>query len=259
MPLRIAIVDDEELARRGIRKRLEQHTDVEIVAECESGRQAIDVLRRSSPDLVFLDVQMPGKSGFDVIESVGWERFPQVIFVTAHDQYAIRAFEVNALDYLLKPVDDERFDLALQRARQAVTQKKQSDIGRRLAAVVGKAGGEVSPAPSRFDRMVVRSSGRVIFLRVPEIDWVEAAGDYVTLHVGKKEWLMRETIGCIENKLEPRGFARIHRSTIVNLERVSEMQPLDNGEYRVLLRDGTELKLSRSYRNALSRLAEIRA
>jgi two-component system LytT family response regulator len=259
MTCRVIIVDDEELARRGIRTRLQRSGDVEIVAECSNGREAIEAIGRASPDLVFLDVQMPGKTGFDVVEAIGWDAFPHVIFVTAHDRYALRAFEVNALDYLLKPIDDERFDIAFKRARESLTRDRDSDFGRRLAAVIGDATpGRDGLAASRPDRIVVRSGGRVVFVKISEIDWVEAAGDYVTLHVGKKSWLLRETISEIERKLEPNGFTRIHRSTVVNLERVGEMRALDNGEYRVLLRDGTELKLSRSYRHALQRLIDGR-
>ncbi len=253
MTLRVVIVDDEELARRGIRTRLQRSTDVEIVSECSNGRQAIDTIRRSAPDLVFLDVQMPGKNGFDVVEAIGGTAFPYVIFVTAHDRYAIRAFEVNALDYLLKPIDDERFDLAFQRAREALSRDRDRDLGRRLAAIAGEISSKDSAAKER-DRIVVRSAGRVVFVKTSEIDWVEAAGDYVTLHSGKKSWLMRETISAMETRLQPKGFSRIHRSTIVNTERITEMRPLDNGEYRVLLRDGTELRLSRNYRQHLQGL-----
>jgi two-component system LytT family response regulator len=254
--MRVVIVDDEELARRGIRTRLQRSRDIEIVAECRNGREAIEAIRRTSPDLVFLDVQMPGKTGFDVIEAIGCETFPRVIFVTAHDRYAIRAFEVSALDYLLKPIDDERFDIALRRARESLARRYDSDLGRRLAAVVGEmaAGGNHQSAATRSNRMVVRSGGRVLFVKISEVDWVEATGDYVTLHVGKKSLLLRETITEMEKKLAPNGFTRIHRSTIVNLERIAEMRTLDNGEYRVLLRDATELKLSRNYRHELGRL-----
>ncbi len=253
MTLRVVIVDDEELARRGIRTRLQHLADVDIVAECNNGRQAISAIRRCAPDLVFLDVQMAGKTGFDVIEDVGWEAFPYVIFVTAYDQYAIRAFEVNALDYLLKPIDDERFDLAFQRARATLARDQKQELGQRIASVLGDIG--VSAAiPRQHERIVVRSAGRVVFVKTSEIDWVEAAGDYVTLHVGKKSWLLRETIAELDRKLQVKGFTRIHRSAIVNTERIGEMHPLDNGEYRLLLRDGTELKLSRSYRHQLQSL-----
>ena len=254
--MRVVIVDDEELSRRGIRARIQRSRDVDIVAECCNGREAIAAIRSTSPDLVFLDVQMPGKTGFDVIEAIGCEFFPHVIFVTAHDQYAIRAFEVSALDYLLKPIDDERFDMALRRARESLARDHDSDVGRRLASVLGEmaGGGNHRQASDQSHRMVVRSGGRVLFVKASEVDWVEAAGDYVTLHVGKKSLLMRETITEMERKLESDGFARIHRSTIVNAERIMEMRALDNGEYRVLLRDATELKLSRNYRQALGRL-----
>ena len=256
MPMRVVIVDDEELARRGIKARIQRSRDVDIVAECSNGREAVAAIRSTSPDLVFLDVQMPGKTGFDVIEAIGCDTFPHVIFVTAHDQYAIRAFEVSALDYLLKPIDDERFDIALARARESLARDHDSDVGRRLARLLGEMAGSGSERRSsdQTHRMVVRSGGRVQFVKAPEVDWVEATGDYVTLHVGKKSLLMRETITEMERKLESDGFARIHRSTIVNAERITEMRALDNGEYRVLLRDATELKLSRNYRQALGRL-----
>ena len=255
MNLRVVIVDDEDLARRGIRTRLQRFPDVDIVADCSNGRQAIDSIRRCTPDLVFLDVQMPGKTGFDVIEEVGWEIFPHVIFITAHDRYAIRAFEVNAIDYLLKPIDDERFDIAFQRARDALAAERDREFGQRLASVLGEVGPNGAKTSTRqAERIVVRSAGRVVFVKTSDIDWVEAAGDYVTLHVGKKSWLLRETIAEIDEKLQAKGFSRIHRSTIVNTERISEMHPLDNGEYRLLLRDGTELKLSRSYRHQLQDL-----
>ena len=261
MTIRVVIADDEELARRGIRTRLARSPDVEVVAECRNGREAMEAVRRTSPDLVFLDVQMPGKTGFDVIEAIGCDAFPHVIFVTAHDRYAIRAFQVNALDYLLKPIDDERFDLAVARARESLSRKRDSDFGRRLAAVMGEAAppGRAGRPKSSAKRVVIRSGGRVVFVNVAEIDWVEAAGDYVTLHAAKKSWLLRETISAMEKKLEPNGFVRIHRSTLVRLDRVGEMKSLDNGEYLVLLRDGTELKLSRSYRQALERLLDGRS
>jgi two-component system LytT family response regulator len=251
MILRAVIVDDEELARRGIRTRLQRLSDVEVVAECGNGRQAIEAIRRYAPDLVFLDVQMPGKTGFDVIEEVGREVFPYVVFITAHDQYAIQAFEVNALDYLLKPIDDERFDLTFQRARDTLARDRDRDLGQRLASVLGSIGTAGRKQP---ERIVVRSAGRVVFVKTAEIDWVEAAGDYVTLHLGRKSLLLRETIAELERKLLANGFRRIHRSAIVNAERIREMHPLDNGEYRILLCDGTELKLSRSYRHQLQEL-----
>ncbi|MBZ5722060.1 MAG: LytTR family transcriptional regulator DNA-binding domain-containing protein [Acidobacteriia bacterium] len=260
MTMRVVIVDDEELARRGIKTRLLRAGDAEIVAECSNAREAIEAIRRTLPDLVFLDVQMPGKTGFDVLEAIGGDAFPRVIFVTAHDRFAIRAFEANALDYLLKPIDDERFEIACQRARESLTRDRDSDFGRRLASVLGTlAPGKPKGHSSGADRLVVRSAGRVVFVKIADLDWVEATGDYVTLHTGKKTWLQRETISEMERKLEPSGFVRIHRSSLVNLDRIGEMRALDNGEYRILLRDGTELKLSRNYRQALERLLDGRS
>lgn len=257
MTVRVVIVDDEELARRGVRARLDRLGDVEILAECGSGREAVDAIRRTAPDLVFLDVQMPGKSGFDVVEEVGWSAFPRVIFVTAHDRFAVRAFEINALDYLLKPIDDERFDRALQRAREDIERDRESELGRRLASVVREVGGRAAETDLGFpDRFVVRSFGRVVFVPADDIDWIEAAGDYVTLHVGAKAWLLRETMTAIERKLNPRAFVRIHRSTIVNIDRIAELRSFDNGEYQVLLADGTKLKLSRTYRQTLQRFVD---
>jgi two-component system LytT family response regulator len=256
--LRVIIVDDEEFARRGIRARLQASKDVDVVAECGSGRKAVDVIRRTRPDLVFLDVQMPGMDGFGVVDALAGQSLPRVIFVTAHDQHAIRAFEVNALDYLLKPIDDERFDMALARARESICARRDGDLGRRLAAAVRDADtSKEPPSPHAYaERFVVRLAGRVVFVRSAEIDWVEAAGDYVTLHVGKKPWLLRETMAAMAAKLPPQKFARIHRSAIVNVERIVELRPYDNGEYFVRLADGIELKLSRTYRNALQRLVD---
>ncbi len=258
MTLRVVIVDDEELARRGIRARLQRANDLEVVAECSSGRKAVEVIRRTTPDLVFLDVQMPGLDGFGVIEALRGAAFPRVILVTAHDQHAIRAFKVNALDYLLKPIDDERFDLALSRARESIRDNRDRDLGRRLANLLQAFGTGVEPEADRpyADRFLVRTSGRVVIVRSVDVDWVQAAGDYVTLHVGKKPWLLRETMAAMEAKLAPDRFVRIHRSAIVNVDRIAELRPYDNGEYLVRLTDGTELKLSRSHRHVLQKLVE---
>ena len=259
MTIRVLIADDEELARRGIRTRLAKSSDMEIVAECRNGREVIEAVRRASPDLVFLDVQMPGKTGFDVIASIGAQAFPHVIFVTAYDRYAIRAFEVNAVDYILKPIDDERFELALERARELLMRERDGNFTRRLTAVLRDVSSGLREEPATAsDRIVIRSGGRVVFVKTSEIDWIEAAGDYVTLHAGKKNWLLRETLSTLEKRLAPRGFTRIHRSTLVQIDRITELKSLDSGQYLVLLRDGTELKLTRSYRQALERLLEGR-
>jgi len=250
--IRTIIVDDEELARRGIRKRLSRHGDFRIVAECRNAREAMQAINRESPDVVFLDVQLPGRSGIDLLSDISVKRFPHVIFVTAHDQYAIKAFEIHALDYLLKPIDEDRFTSALQRAREAIHADSNVDVARRIADAIDTLQSRSGFAAS--DRLVIRSGGRVVFARYSEIDWVEAAGDYVTVHCGAKGWLMRETMAAIEQQLKSRGFVRIHRSAIVRTQAISEMRALDNGEYRVCLRCGTELRLSRNYRDVLPQL-----
>ncbi|MGH9440976.1 MAG: LytR/AlgR family response regulator transcription factor [Thermoanaerobaculia bacterium] len=255
MTYRAIVVDDEALGRRGVVSRLEKSGSVEVVAACANGREAIDSVRRLRPDLLFLDVQMPGLSGFDVLAAIGEEERPHVVFVTAFDRYAVRAFEVHALDYLLKPIDEERFAETLARALRTIARERDGEIGRRVASVVGemisREGKRRTPAA---DHYVVRSKGRMILVRHAEIDWVQAEGDYVKLHAGTKAWLVRETMAGAEKTLGPRKFLRIHRSTIVNVDRVQELRSFENGDYAVLLRDGTELRLSRTFRAAIDRL-----
>ena len=246
------IVDDEELARRGIRSRLEDCAGLQIVAECASGREAVEAIAEYTPDLVFLDVQMPGLDGFDVIDAVGPEQMPVVIFVTAYDEHALRAFDVHALDYLLKPIDEERLHDAIDRARDRLMQQQNSQLGDRLAALLdGVSSGEIDETKSSTERFVIKTGGRVTFVDADAIDWVEAAGDYVRLHTSEKVHLLRETMSGMEERLDPDRFLRIHRSTIVNTERLKELRPYGNSEYIVVLDDGTELKLSRTYRDAL--------
>ena len=245
--MRTLIVDDEPLARERLAALLSNEQDVEIVAQCRDGEEAVTAIVDHEPDLVFLDVQMPQMNGFEVIEAVGGERMPLVIFVTAYDQHALRAFQVRALDYLLKPFDRERFNEALERARRQVEREETGDLGRRLLALVK----ELRRYQPRAERLVVKSGGRLFFLRADEIDWVEAAGNYVRLHVGTTSHLLRETMNAIEGRLDPEKFFRIHRSRIVNMERIQELQPWLNGEYAVLLRTGTRLTLSRGYREKL--------
>jgi two-component system LytT family response regulator len=220
---------------------------MEILAQCRDGEEAVTAIVDHEPDLVFLDVQMPQMNGFEVIEAVGGDRMPLVIFVTAYDQHALRAFQVRALDYLLKPFDRERFSEALERARRQVEREETGDLGRRLLALVK----DLRRDQPRAERLVVKSGGRLFFLRADEIDWVEAAGNYVRLHVGTTSHLLRETMNAIEGRLDPEKFFRIHRSRIVNMERIQELQPWLNGEYAVLLRTGTRLTLSRGYREKL--------
>jgi two-component system LytT family response regulator len=250
MKIRTLITDDEALARDRLRKLLEEETDVEIVGECADGRQALDFIQRESPDLVFLDVQMPELDGFGVLAALPAERLPAVVFVTAHDKFALRAFEVHAVDYLLKPFDRERFQTALRRARHHVQHRQSGELTQRLTALLA----EIKPGVKHLERLAVKSGGRVLFLKTDEIDWIEAADNYVSLHVGNETHLHRETMSSLEELLPPAKFLRISRSTIVNVDRIKELQPLFHGEYAVLLRNGTRLTLSRSYRDKLNQL-----
>lgn len=254
--LRTIIVDDEDLARRGMRTLLEQAGDVEIVGECGNGREAIDAIHTLEPDLAYLDIQMPGKTGFDVIDAIEGPHCPHIVFVTAFDKYAVRAFEVHALDYLLKPINETRFGESMTRARAAVGSGRDETMLRRLtqaAAELRQCLAHPVGAPLS-DRISVKTRGGLVIVSVADIDWVEADRDYVSLHVGKKTWLMRETITAAEARLAHSGFLRIHRSVLVNASRVQGLRPLSKGEFIVVLADGTELKLSRNYRVALKRL-----
>jgi two-component system LytT family response regulator len=245
--IKVLVVDDEPLARERLTTLLTAEPDIELVGPARDGEEAITAIHDDSPDLVFLDVQMPQMNGFDVIDAVGSDKMPLVIFVTAYDQHALKAFQVRALDYLLKPFDRERFSDALQRARKQLEREETGDLGRRLLALVK----DLRRDQPRSDRLVVKSGGRLFFLRADEIDWIEAAGNYVRLHVGPASHLLRETMNAIEGRLDPEKFFRIHRSRIVNMERIQELQPWLNGEYAVLLRTGTRLTLSRGYREKL--------
>jgi len=245
--VKVLIVDDEPLARERIRTLLAGRKDVTIAGECRDGRSAVRAIRELRPDLVFLDVQMPEMDGFAVLEELGQEALPAVIFVTAFDQYAIRAFEVCALDYLLKPFDPERFGRALDRARAEYERRE----GGTLREQIGAALAEWKQRKKYVDRLVVRAGGRVCFVKLDELDWVEAAGNYVRLRAGKEEYLYRETISQLESELPPEKFARIHRSRIVNVDRVKELHPLFHGDYAVVLKDGQQFTLSKTYRGRL--------
>ena len=244
---RVIIADDEPLARERLRTLLAGEPWIEIVGECHDGPSAVEAIQTLAPDLVFLDVQMPGATGFDVIQAIGPDQMPCVIFVTAYDRYALKAFDVHALDYLLKPFDRGRFQQALARARQQLDRQSSGDLERRLLQLVQ----DLRSPHHRLERFVVKSGGRVFFVRSDEIDWIEAAGNYVKLHVGSEAHLFRETMNTLESQLDPDLFFRVHRSHIVNIERVRELQPWFNGEYVVFLRDGTRLTLSRGYREKL--------
>ena len=243
---RALIADDEPLARERLRMLLADEDWIEVVGEAADGPAAIKAIQRLRPDLVFLDVQMPGATGFEVIEALG-EQMPFVVFVTAYDQYALKAFDVHAIDYLLKPFDKARFRSGLARARQQLERMAGGELERRLLALVQ----DLRPSAGRMERFVIKSSGRVFFVRAEDIDWIEAAGNYVKLHVGSDTHLFRETMNALEARLHPDTFYRIHRSHIVNIERVRELQPWFNGEYVVFLKDGTRLTLSRGYREKL--------
>jgi two-component system, LytTR family, response regulator len=250
MTIRAVIVDDEPLARLRIRNLLAEVEDVEVVAECANGREAIQAIEESPPDLLFLDIQMPELDGFDVLQAIGAGQVPVVIFVTAYDQFALRAFEAHALDYLLKPFDDERFEAALERARERIRQQQGGDLDRRLRAFLQEVRGD----RGYLQRLVVPTGHRSVFIRTEEIDWIEAERNYIRLHVGGRAYLLRENLSRIESALDPAKFCRIHRSTIVNVDRIQAVESLFRGEYLVLLHDGTKLTSGRSYRPNLHNL-----
>jgi len=254
--VRALIVDDEPLARQRLRTLLKGESNIEVVGECSNGQEAVDAVRELQPDLLFLDVQMPGLDGFGVLKALGPKQLPAIIFVTAYDSYAIRAFEVNALDYLLKPFDRYRFRKTLQRARSQIFTEPAASNDQQLSSLLEDVQHERGANTGRpaLERLVIKSSGRVFFLRTEEIDWIEAAGNYLRLHVGNDMHLLRDTMNNLEARLKPDKFLRIHRSTMVNLERVKELQPWFHGDYKVILQDGTELTLSRSYRPKLKNL-----
>jgi two-component system, LytTR family, response regulator len=255
--IRTLIVDDEPLARRNIRLLLKDDRQIEIVGEAASGREALALLRKHPTDLVFLDIQMPELDGFGVLENIEAQELPVIVFVTAFDQYALKAFEFHALDYLLKPFDDARFEKALRQAKVQVEQREVKDLSQRLVALLEGRDAGKSPSPSQpqcLSRLLIKSAGRVFFLKTEEIDYVRAEDYYVKLHVGRKGHLLRETMNAMEAKLDPAKFLRIHRSTIVNIERIRELQQHFNGEYIVVLHDGTQMKLSRSRREQLQTL-----
>jgi two-component system LytT family response regulator len=267
MSIRTIIVDDEPLARRGLELRLREAPDVEIVRQCANGREAIAAIAELAPDLMFLDIQMPGLSGLDVVAQVPQESLPMIVFVTAFDRFAIQAFEAHALDYLLKPVDDERLGRALERVRaqwqqkQAVAQREQ--LMALLAEVTGKGEIEVDalatvePQGRRYATLLpIRVGRETVRLDVATIDWIDAAGDYMCLHAAGQTHVLRATMKELEQMLDPRQFQRVHRSTIVNLARVTALRPHLNGECFLRLQSGQEVKLSRSYRDKVEVLLD---
>ena len=249
------IVDDEPLARRTIRSLLSSFEDVEVAGECSHGAEAVESIRQNSPDIVFLDIQMPGMNGFEVLQHLDSDALPVVIFVTAYDQYALKAFEIHALDYLLKPFNDERFEASVQRALSHVHSDRQTLLSRKLLNLLGDNRIEsldTKAADQRgVDRIAIKSQGRIAFVAVQEIDWIEAADQYVMIHVNRQSHLVRESMNQLEEKLPSDTFFRIHRSSLVNLHRIREIRSSKQGESQIVLNDGTSLKVSRTRRAPL--------
>ena len=243
--MRAVIVDDEPLSRRGVKLRLQEFKDVEVVGECADGASAVEKILELSPDVVFLDVQMPGMDGFEVLRALPRENLPLVIFLTAYEQHALRAFEVHALDYLLKPVDDERFGAAVQRARQVGNSDARVEMAERILQMLQR---DSVRYPSRFP---VRIGSRIQVVLTADIEWVAAAGDYAELHSGGRCHLLRETMSSLEEKLDPKQFLRIHRSRILRVGCIRELRGIDNREYLVKLSDGSEHRSSRTYADRL--------
>lgn len=265
--MRVIVADDEPLARQRMRRLLAGEQDIEIIEECHDGPCTLDAVLRLQPDLLFLDIQLPELDGFGVLAGIPADQMPLVVFVTAYDQHALRAFEVRAIDYLVKPFDAERLQGAIERARrQLATTTTATGDGdgqvspSRLSELVEHLAGEqremeralLRPGERYLQRVMLRAQGRVFFIRTADIDYVEAAGNYVRLHVGRESHLLRVTMSALEQRLDPEHFLRIHRSTIVNIDRVRELHPWPSGEFTVVLRDGTKLKLSRGFRDRLA-------
>jgi len=248
-PIRVVTVDDEPLARLGLRRAVERDADFALVAECTHGLEAVDTVRTLRPDLMVLDLQLPGLDGFGVVEAVGVEHMPALIFATAFDEHALRAFDAHALDYVLKPFDSERLQRALDRAKALIRLRQLDRLGESLRAAL-----EGPHRPGRLARIVVKQSGRVSFVSVDEIDWIEAADNYVQLHVARETHLVHGTLARLEASLEPDDFLRVHRSVIVNVRRIRSLEPLFHGEYRILLESGEEVTSGRTYRDKLERL-----
>lgn len=254
--IRVVLADDERLAREKLRLLLASEPGIEIVAECGDGAQAVSAIRTHQADLAILDVQMPGMDGFQVLSQFSADEMPVVIFATAYDQYALRAFEANALDYLLKPFDQERLHNAMEKARLHLSGSQNREITRRILDLLSKiVPGMPVPTPGE-SRLVIREKGRIIFLNLDQIDWIDASANYVRLNVGKESHLVRETIGKIAERLDPNHFVRIHRSTIVDVRKIKELIPVNSGEYIVVLRNGKELSCSRGHRAALQNLID---
>jgi len=249
--IRALIVDDEPLARDCVRIALREEPAVEVVGECGDGKSAVAAIRELGPDVVFLDVQMPEVDGFEVVEEVGASRMPAVVFVTAFDRYAVRAFESHALDYVLKPFENARLLEALRRARSRLAEQRDGDLGRKLSALLGERCERETPVR----RFAVRENERVRFVPTAEVDWIEADGNYVVLHAGQQQHRLRATLGALVRRLDAERFAQVHRSAVVNLDKVREVQAWFGGDYIAVLRSGEEIRVSRTYAPALLRPA----
>ncbi len=245
--IRALIADDEALARKFIRRMLKDDREVEVVGECSNGKEAVALIKKENPDVVFLDVQMPEMDGFAVLESIAHGQWPEIIFTTAYEQYAIRAFELHALDYLLKPFDQARFKDAMEYAKERFRSQDQKDGRAQIGALLES----IRSKTEYLERIVIKAGGRITFLNTNEINWIEADDKYVHLHTDKANPMVRQTLSAMEAQLDPRKFRRIHRSTIVNVERIKELQPLFNGEHSVVLENGSKLVLSRNYKDKL--------
>ena len=252
--IRTVIADDEHLARRKLRVLLDSEPGVQVVAECQDGQQTVNATQTHRPDLLLIDIRMPDMDGFQVLKQIAPDEMPVVVFTTAYDQFAIRAFEAHALDYLLKPFDGERLHHAVERARGELLKFHNRDLTGRILDLLAKNMEPKMESKQVDDRMVIRAGGKVVFLDVKEIDWIEAAANYVKLNVGKDSYLLREGIGSLSERLDPDRFVRIHRSVIVNVRKIKELQPCESGEYIAVLRNGKELSCSRGYRTQLQRL-----
>jgi two-component system LytT family response regulator len=245
MTLRVVIADDEPPARARLRRLLKPHADIELIAECNEGASAVQTIESTTPDLVLLDVQMPELDGFEVLRALEMPRLPAVIFVTAFDQYALRAFAVHALDYVLKPVETDRLNAALDHARRRIAEHRTATSG--IAGLLR----DLTRDRPYLARIPVRSGGKVKVVELAEVDWLSAADNYVTIHAGGREYLVRDTLGAIERQLDPQSFVRVHRSTIVRFDRIAELSPDAHGDFEIGLKDGTRLGMSRTYRSAV--------
>ena len=250
MNIRTLIVDDQLIAREMLRRLLKDESDIEIVGMSATGREALEAIKQFSPDLVFLDVHMPDLDGFGVLAELPAGQAPVIVFVTANDDFALKAFDVHALDYVVKPISEERLQRALKRARDHLRSRQSGDLSQRLNALLS----DLKSSPRQTDRLAVKTGGRVVFLRLNEIDWIEAADNYVKLHTSGEAHLLRETMNALEQRLPVDRFMRVSRSAMVNIEQIKELHPMFHGEYVIILRSGAKVTLTRTYRDKLEQL-----